>query len=371
MNSKPQTGALDALQGFLHELRSPTTKQAETGDPSPSTGAPIKDADNGTRKPVHGERYSENTSDVRKSLGAAGVTGQEDATSVGDASEKGVGELKRYTADEKAPQSIKDNPMKPKDGPGPGDSTYTDGRKYASLADKGRALLAKMASNDGGTTETPAPSENKIPKKNEKAPATLPDAEKKAEDEKRAAAEVHRDVAALGYNIAQNMAAAISTEMNKEAGLTEKQAAAEKIASIQEAAAQDALFFVDVMNGFNYGLQKKAEGAPGGEMQLPPEAMAAMAGGGGAPAGGGEGGMPPGAEGGGAPGGEAGGEGGGDDQQKVEALAQALEQAGVTPEDLAEAIAHIEQQGGGGGGGEGGGEVEGGDPAAGGMPPQQ
>jgi hypothetical protein len=95
-----------------------------------------------------------------------------------------------------------------------------------------------------------------------------------------------------------------------------------------------------------------APGGPGGG--LPPEVMAQLAGGGG-----------------GGPGPEAGGAGGegggGGDEAVIEELAQALDQAGVTPEELAQAIAHSQGGGEGGEGGEGG---PGPGPGAGGPPPE-
>jgi hypothetical protein len=134
--------------------------------------------------------------------------------------------------------------------------------------------------------------------------------------------------------------------------------------TIQKEAADDAARFCDFMDAY-LTAEKRAEGEPPPGAGAPPEGggppgggeapgeneaamMAALGGGaGGPPPGGGGGEMPPGG-------------GGGGDAEAMQ-LAQILEQLGVSPEELEQAL---QQQGGGMGG-----ELGGGPPPGGGAPP--
>lgn len=154
------------------------------------------------------------------------------------------------------------------------------------------------------------------------------------------------DIAVMGETTEKQ--AAVAGEKDAETLVKE---AAEKelngvISHIEKEAAADAVLLRDFYAGYVEGLEKKSEGEEGasepvpgdagGEGAIPPEDIAqlqAAAGEGGMPAGA-EGGMPPmGAE------GAAGAEGGApDDAQVLEALSQALEDAGITPEELVQAL---------------------------------
>jgi hypothetical protein len=351
--------ALDLVQNFLEEIRG-SEKKAETGDGSDPTSLPYKGVSNNTQKATTGARASENREDVKKSLGSTGVTGQEDASSAPNTSEKTQsGDMKRLTADDSAPQTIASKPPKPGDK-GPGDETYD--KKYASLRDKTAAVLAKYASAKPEEKKVNT-SENAVPKENLPAPKeVVPTAgeDKKAELQKRAAAEKYREEAEAGYAAAQILATNVATALSKQASANDEEAVAmEKIAAVRKAAEQDAGIFIDFMRGHLDAMNKKAEPEPEPEPEAEAEPEAEPAPG---PDAGGEGGGDQlaammGGGGGGAPGG-----GGENPEAKLEAIAAALEEAGITPEELAEAIAAVEQQQGGGGGGMPPG-------AEGGMPP--
>ena len=354
--------ALDLVQDLLEEIRG-SEKKAETGDGSDPTSLPYKGVSNNTQKGTTGARAAENIADVKKSLGSTGVTGQEDASSAPDTSTKTQsGDMKRLTADDEAPQTIASKPPKPGDK-GPGDETYD--KKYAEAYDKTAALLAKYASAEPKKADDKKnASENAVPKENLTTPKdSVPTSgeDKTAELQKRAAAEKYREDAEAGYAAAEMLATQVATALSKQANApSEDQVVMEKIAAVRTAAEQDAGMFIDFMRGHLDAMSKKAEPDPepdpephaepdADESGGPPDGDADDAGGGGMPPGA-EGGMPPGAEGGMPPGG--GGGGGGSPEETLEAIAAALEQAGISPEQLAEAIAAVEQsQGGGGGGG--------------------
>jgi hypothetical protein len=344
--------ALDLVQDFLEEIRG-SEKKAETGDGSDPTSLPYKGVSNNTQKATTGARAAENREDVKKSLGSTGVTGQEDASSAPNVSEKTQsGDMQRLTADDGAPQTIKAYPPKPGDK-GPGDETYD--KKYASLRDKTAAVLAKYASAKPDDKKTNT-SENAVPKENlatPKAAVATSGEDKTAELQKRAAAEKYREEAEAGYAAAQILATNVATALSKQAAArSEETVAMEKIAAVRAAAEDDAGLFIDFMRGHLDAMSKKAEPEPEPEPAPEEHAEPDADNAGGPPDGDaddqggvdpaammGSGGMPPGAEGG----------GGESPEAKLEAIAAALEEAGITPEELAEAIAAVEQQQGGGG----------------------
>lgn len=354
--------ALDLVQNFLEEIRG-SEKRAETGDGSEPTELPYKGVSNNTQKASLGSRASENRSDVEKQLGSTGVTGQEDANSAPNNSEKVQGEMKRLTADDTAPQSIKAYPPKPGDGSGPGDETYGSERKYGSLGSKMAEFLQKVGAAECSSDKA-VTSENAVPKKNEATPPATPppagdtkqasegrpaegnptegqpaagkqaeEQVKEAEMRKRAAADKHREAAEAGYVAAHALSVKVAEHLKQSQDATDQdEVVQEKIAAVQEAADRDAQMFVEYMQGHLDGLQKSAEPEPepAPEAELPPM-----------PEGGD---VPPMPEGGAEPPPmPAEGE---DPEAQLEAIAAALEEAGVTPEDLAEAIAAVEQSGG-------------------------
>lgn len=331
MSVQTQGSALGLMEGFLNEIRSGQQKQAGSGDGSDPTSLPGKDVDNGTRPATQGARAKENEADVRKQLGNAGNAGQRDANSTPNNTEKSQsGGMKRLTADDPAPQTIKGAPPKPEDK-GPGDSTFGD-RKYASLAQRSEALEVKLAA---AKPKKAAVSENAVPAKNVETD-TVTEPPKGDSEQKRAAAEKYQEDAQAGYvaamGVAQQLGFSAPVSAEDEATLTKF--AEEKIAGIQTAARQDAQMFVEYLQGHAAGMAKRADPDPDpgpGPVAPPPDPTA------GAEAGA----MPPEA---------GGGEGGEMPEEELRRIADALEAAGVTPEDLAAAIAQVEQQEGGGGG---------------------
>jgi len=361
------SGVMALMDSILAKAR--MTKSAT--DPSEPTTHPVMDVDDGTQKAQTGARDAEHKKDVRSALGESGVTGQEDAAAAGDGTvaADSIGTQKMDSSQVKGnvqtPKATKDGPAEKGRGdasPGhPSNATFQEKYSSAKLVELGNSILADLAtlvkqSEETGAQEVKAP-ESKAPVKKASASSQGTDEEMA----KKAAAAKYEEDAQEGYIAAQLLAESI---MNKSA---EDTRAGEMINGIVKTAQDDAVLLADFMEGLKKGASlshkintpqrvKRAE-VP---MGIPPEALMGAGGMGGA--GGGEvppealagagGGIPPEALA-GAGGGE-GGQGGGDQEAAIEALAEALEQAGVSPEELAQVIAE-QQQGGGGGEGAGGG----------------
>jgi len=395
MADKNLGNALALLQTFIKEAQKSEQMAKKATDPSEPTSHPVMKSEDGTQKAQEGAKGTELTADIRKALGESGVTGQQDAGSAPGNSEKSIGEMKPLASDSMGgnvatPKATKDAPP----GKGPGDNTFSE--KYSELAGIGNRLLGSLSTLVQQKQAAMPPQLAAALGKKKEAPHVETKAEEKKEgpghekaeppkveqaEHKMAAAEKYPDDAAAGYMVAQSLL----NELNQNQ-LQQKQAA-DQFEHIIKSAQADAELYASFVSGLTKGAEfgryartKAAEGLPmseegseGGEGGmdaggapggpgggLPPEVMAQLAGGGGGP--GGPGG--PGPEAGGE-GGEGGEGGGGGDAAVIDELAQALDQAGVTPEELAQAIAHSQ---GGGEGGEGGPGAGG--PGAGGPPPE-
>jgi hypothetical protein len=387
MADKKLGNALALLQTFIKEAQKSEQMAKKATDPSEPTSHPVMKSEDGTQKAQEGAKGTELTSDIRKAYGESGVTGQQDAGSAPNNSEKSIGEMKPLASDSmggnvQQPKATKDAPP----GKGPGDNTFSE--KYSELASIGNRLLGslstlvqqkqaamppqlaaalgkKEAPKEAPHAETKAEEKKEGPAHEKTEGPKVEQAEHKTADAKMAAAEQYPDDAAAGYMVAQSLL----EELNQNQ-MQQKQAA-DQFENIIKTAQADAELYASFVSGLTKGAEfghfartKAAEGLPmseegseGGEGAadaggmpegaggggLPPEIMAQLAGGGG---------------GAGPEAGSAGGEGGGDNEAVIDELAQALDQAGVTPEELAQAIA---QSQGGGEGGEGG---------AGGPPPE-
>lgn len=376
-NAPRQVGSvLNMMDQFLTDIR-----QSKEAASRGQTSHVVMSADPGTRPASEGARSSENEADVRKHLGSTGNTGQEDASSAPtNSTGPDIGTTK-MTADEvrgnvQQPKATKDGPAeKGRGDASPGHpSNKTLNEKYSSVLDLGKSILSDLAKS-GASTSSEAVSENAQAKKPVDAPATKvakgdtqTPAQVEAEDktekegadkqaqaeqlEKEAAAKYQED-AEWGYATARALMEQMG--MGKEAAAETEQAVETSIENIIKSAQDAASRAVDFMDGFERGAQmaahekrslsKRAEG-------LPPE-LAAAAAGGGEEGGGMEGmeGMEGAEE---MEGGEGEGEGGGGDEEAIlAAVAEALDEAGVTPEELAEAVA-AEESAGGEEGGEGG-----------------
>jgi hypothetical protein len=328
---------LDLMDKFLTEVR--TEKRAsikQATDPSKPTTHPVMDADDGTMKAREGARSAENKGDAADTN--SNVSGQEDANSVdGKDPADSIGTQKMEAGEVKGnvahPKSGKD---KPQESSGhPSNSTFSE--KYSSFsaaAALGADLLAeleKQSSHEEGCTEEQGLS-------------------------KEAAAEQYREDAEAGYAAACHLAEQLGFSKSAEAETAQTQVAQSVVESIIKSAEEDAERYVQFLAGHIAGLNKvhmKRAGEPDGDEQPgegAPMSNDAMAAGSAEETASDEAGNPH------MMGGE-GGEGGGADEH-LEQLAQALQEAGVTPEELAQAIQQIEAEHGGGGG-----------EAPGGMPP--
>lgn len=344
------SGVMALMDAILEKAR--MTKSAT--DPSEPTTHPVMNVDDGTQKAQTGARDAEHKKDVRSALGESGVTGQEDSAAAGDGTvaADSIGTQKMDSSQVKGnvqtPKATKDGPAEKGRGdasPGhPSNATFQEKYSSAKIVELGNSILADMAALIKNAEESGEKKEEKAPEKKASPAAHDEDMAKKA-----AAAKYESD-AQEGYIAAQLLAESI---MNKSA---EDEQAAVMINGIAKTAQEDAGLLCDFIDGFKKGASlstkinqpvKKAE-VP---MGLPPEALAG-AGGGAIPPEALAGAVPPEAMAGAGAGAGAGG--GGDEEAAIDALADALAQAGVTPEELAQVIA--EQQGAGGEavGGEGG-----------------
>ena len=370
----------DLLKQAKHEEK---RALSDISGPEPTTH-PVMQADPGTKPATEGERSSENESDVRGELGEAGITGQEDANSA-DALEKDeADDIGTQTSDSEEMAGNVQQPKATKDAPpdkGPGDETFSEKYSAAAIVESGNKLLAalgnltgqhKQASEDEGEKKGGEEKEAEKGKK-KPCPPESGNCAKKAEDaadpaeeeaEKRAAAEKYSEDAEAGYVAAQMIA-------NQ---LFDKKAEDEKAAAIAENIIKTAHADAELLHEYLLGREKGADATasikkagmkkramPG---MIPPEAMA----GAGPEMGGGippemGGGLPP----------EMGGAGGemppemgagGGEEEALDALAEALAEANVTPEELAATIAEAQAEAGGAPGeeaemiGEGAGEAE-------------
>ena len=372
---KTAGNVLELMDTFLEKVR----HEKKATDPSDSTTHPVMNKDDGTQKATTGARAAENAADAKKELGGTLSVGkQDDANSTPKEPSADMG-VKQMASDE-----VKGNvPSHPKEhAPQPADSpshpSTAQGEKYSSeyndvlttgnriveaIAKLGVKTAAKKAeeanptASDGSPAGTMASSKTTPPAKTKKEKCDAGTGECKTAEEKQAAAEKYKEDAQAGYFAASVL---VNQIMQKEAA--DKEAAAQ-LEGIIKVAQDDARLFADYLAGCQEATQKsaayakKAEGeetgAPAG---LPPEMLQ----GAGAPQDGGGMPMPP------AAGAGAGG-GGGDDEAIIQAVAQALAEAGISPEELAQAVQGAE-------GGAGGGmppDAGGGMPpdAGGGMPP--
>ncbi len=340
---------LDTLDTLLQQAKAEkqaSLKQATDG--SQPTTHPVMDVPDGTQPAKEGERSKENLADVKKDVGGNGNTGQRDASAGAKKNPiDNIGTVKMESDEVKGnvadPKATKD---KPPESPSH-QSNETFNEKYSSLQTLGKSIV------DGFTallTQEPAVTSKQaaaVP-----ATATTTDGFTKEAEEKLAAANEYPEDAQAGYVMAEYLLNQLT--QTKEAQVKVQEETAAGIEHITKTAQADADLLVNYLIGREKGIKtahnmrkSAVEGGPAmagaeetGEV-APPE-------GGGMP----EGGMPPGAGGQGAP---------QDEEHTLDALAQALDEAGVSPEELA----HMLEQAHGGGGG----MPEGGMPPGAGGPP--
>jgi hypothetical protein len=404
--------SLDTIESFVQEVgaeKSAAEAHTEAGGYEGPTTHAVKDVDDRTETADEGARSSENTEDVKDpDIGpgepSVDATGEAKAKVGGDEGTAAKDHIEattnvQATGDDPSNETSGTKNTKDDDGyegssshPARTDNSEIDGHKYARdlqampleklaahVGDLGNQICADLAT----AADTAKQAMDKCPgcseakhmckcgmygKQGESKCATDAPAAKHAADDQL--------TPELAKQVGWEMAGLVTGNFDKQAA---DKLVEDSLTDIVKTASDDADNVIAYLHNY-FAAQKQAQdaaaaaerqkqampmggqpaGDPGG---LPPEAMAAM--GGGAPGGeedpmaamaggGGEGGMPPGAEG-GMPGGE----------PDPEQLAQVLDQLGISPEELQEALAAE------GGGGEMGGIP--GDPmAAGGaeMPPE-
>lgn len=366
-NKQTHGSVVQMMDTFLHEVD--LEKQASNLDLAGDAKSthPSANVDDGTRPATEGSRSSENEADVKKEV----------PDTINDASaDNEAGGSKKPTDDQgtisqSSDEGLKGNVDTPKkdhsksmSDSGPGDDTF-DGnwdKASADLAKLGNDITASLAVllKQAGE-EAPTPDPEPAPAADAEAPAAeapaaeapaaeAPAADESASDEDKSAADVEVALykeAAAQYPDAMEAGHMAATLLAQELGYgAEKSAADEQalttaVAGIRKEAAADADMYLKFLRGYEESLQKSAQG---------PEALAALANAGGGMPGAEMGGMPMGGME-GAPEAEElaglgaeGGEEGGDEEAQLEQIAAALDEAGVTPEELAAAVA--EAQGG-------------------------
>lgn len=374
--TKPLSAAasMNSIGAFIQTVVATEKRAAANTEPGSiggETSHPVKDVDDGTEDAKEGARSAENTADVKADQGKPSVESTPEATSEG--TKKASLDLTKFAKGKQAddgksaggavqtPGSAADDQLQigtnvqptgedsstetssakaGKEDPGSKheartDNDALDGNKYSAdrLAQLPLEELAKMASDLGDAICR----ELNDPRVFESKPQA-----KQASDE---------DVK-LAHQAGWELAGLFAGNMDKKAVDAEVQRTLEEII---KTASDDAVAVADYLDGLREGeLRKQAEagGPPPDPSQgggLPPgmagpgpgegggdeELLAALGGGGAPPAG-----LP---EGVGSelsgPGGEEGGEGGGEVSDEALQLAQLLEELGVTPEELEQAMA--------------------------------
>lgn len=382
---------MDLMEGFLSEVRTKKASVKQANDPSEPTTQPVMKKDDGTQKATTGAHAAEMTSYVKKELGGMGITGQEDAEAgKGKDPADTIGTIKQQS------DEVKGNVQEPKahkDLPPSSHVSNQKGEKYSAemsavltsgskLIEAISGLGIKSASVKKAEAEKQAADKKKEEDAAKAANAGTPPAEgagsvkeqvtvpkTASEQEKQAAMSKYAEDAQAGYYAAALLAKSLGIGKEAEA---EQKLVSEKIAHIVSKAHTAGDTFVDYMQGHAEAEKKAAlaKAGMGGETPaISPEELSPAPtdgppdGGGGMPMGG-AGGMDGGMS--GAPGGAPGGAGG-NPEETIQALAQALAAAGVTPEELAQLIAA--EQGGGGMGGPGAGAPPPPEAGAGAPPP--
>lgn len=373
MPGKPHDSILQMMDNLLKEVN--LEKQAANLDLASDSKSshPSANVDDGTRPASEGARSAENKADIAAQV--PNNVEESESKNMDGGSKKPTDDMGTVSMDSdtaaagnvETPKKDHSNSMSDS---GPGDDTFSGNwdKASAALLDEANGLLgeiAKIAGDEIKPEDAPAaePAAADAPAAGEAQPASdpsegageTPAADAGAGDDKSASDVVGMYKAAsakfpedeeAGYVAASMLVDYLSGQ--------EKQASshAQVVADLRKEAQADAEAYHGFLQGYTDSLTKQSmpaglEGLMGGgggeggppmpEGEMPPEggggdeeaAMAALAGAGG-------------------PGGEGGEEGGGelDDEAVIEALAEALDEAGVTPEELAEAVA--EAQGGGG-----------------------
>ncbi len=368
---------------------------------------PSANVDDGTQPAREGSRSSENEADVKKqtpnSIDNADTQNQAGG-STNFADSQGTQSMAADSGLKGNVDTPKKDHSKSMTDAGPGDDTFDQNWDKASAADKSSLLLkegneilaavaglSKKAGEDGEEAPAAAPAEGGPAQQPDAAPTETPSTEsppaegqpadgggdKEAQARvalyKTAAQQYPEDMEA-GYVAASMLAQQLGLGVTKEAAEAAQQQTAAVVDAVRKQAAADAAIYCGFLDGYE---KQRGQEKQGGLEEL----LGGAGGGAGAPAAladEGEAGGEMGIGGGGVEGAEgaegaaglegAGGEmaAGGEepsDEESVEAIAELLDEAGVSAEDLAAALQ--EAQGGGEGGGLAGGGMAGGEMAGG------
>lgn len=334
--------ALGMMEAVLQNAREACRLHKAAADPTEPTTHPVMDITDGTQKAQTGARAAEHKKDITEAFGEAGVSGQEDSSAAGDGKipANSVGTQAMFADEVKGnvptPKATKDAPAKGGAGdasPGhPTNETFQEKYSSARMAKRGHEILADLVvtlKRAEDASELPAKKKEEGEKKAVPPIFEGKEGKKDGGDEKKEAAAKYREDAEQGYIAAQLLAEAV---LGKSA---EDQRIAQVIAGVVKTAGNDADLVADFIQGFEKGaaLSKTVKAAEmpigvAGEGGIPQELLAGAAS---AP-------QIPGAEG-GAPAEE-------DPEKVLDVLADALAEAGVTPEELAQIVA---EQGAGAG----------------------
>lgn len=343
MGNQSLMAMMDTLLKQASQAEKRASGLSNTSGPEP-TSHPVMSADPGTKPAVEGARSAENEADVKEEFGNdLATTGQEDAES---AANRDKDEADSIGTQSSAADEMRGNVQQPKatkDAPadsGPGDETFSEKYSAARVVEAGNRLLAllskeaglqKGAEDEEGSEEHEEEESAEEEAKEEEAEEKTAFLKKASDMEKRAAAERYPEDAEAGY-----VAARLITE-----SLFNKQAEEEKAAALAEqiikAAHTDAEMVCEFLDSHEKGTKamQALKTASMSKRSMPEAGLPAMGGSGEIPT---EGAMiPPEALAAGAAGVPE--TGGGDDEATIDALAEALAEAGVTPEELAQTIA--------------------------------
>ena len=401
-DGKTHGSVLEHMDAFLERVRTgelgkEASANLDLAGDAKSTHPSAK-VDDGTKPATEGSRSAENESDVKKDVPNS-INNEDTKNQAGGSANFADTQGTQSMAADSGLKGNVDTPKKDHSksmsDAGPGDDTFNQNwdkapasEQSALLLKEGNDILAVVAglskSAGGAGAGAAAASVGQEPAKQpEAAPAASSGDDKVAQDQValyKEAAEQHPDDMEAGYVAGAMLAQQLGLGVTKEAAEAARQQNVATIDALRKQAAGDADVYCNFLDGYEKsGSRKQAgleellggagagapaalagEGEAGGEMGA---GMAGAGDGAGEMGAGGEMGVG-GEEGAGAAGGEE-----PSDEESVEAIAELLDEAGVTAEDLAAALQ--EAEGGGAGGGEGGGEggeLAGGE--AGALPPE-
>jgi len=264
-----------SIEDFLNTIQ---TEKSASDDPG--TTHPVKNAPNGEIDATEGARSSENEADIKKGEGVSDASPENNA---GDSDKETDSQGTESQAADEMKGNVDGSPeMAPNTGTRENVMKAAADMSTSELANQILADVAVMTQDKQASAET-------------------------TEDNKKASAS-NAEAAADGYKAAEAAAGAL--------GLDKEAQVKEAMELFSKTAHDDGIIYSDFLKGYAETMQKRAMGE---ELGLEGAEL---------PEGGMEEGMPE----------EGMEEGGGADEAELEELAAALDEAGVTPEELAAAL---------------------------------